>query len=635
MFRHASRLRARAAVAIALVLAVPGVPAAAESGGVDVQPVAWSLNGQETVPVGLFGVHHMKLTPQRIEAHGITTTRKINWSLRDEPAQPPEGIEMYIECFFDRYQPALVLTRDDWKQALTGAAKSYGENARGVDRPCCVEFWNEPYLNWACKPGVNYDGKFYDRSNPKVGGRMTIKGRDEPTEHLVWAGKRKVAYRRGQVDYVATRYMPDDVEAGSTWKRGSREYEVIERWWGRDPTQKHYWSGRQNVLWYLRMFEPFARTLKQTNPDVTVLGGWGFNIFNEGWDSWRRLYRPLIDRCHRWMDGIHEHHYGGDTRRVAGSYEVAYAYALGKYGKRLRFFNTEAGGMLDPEQPRPHPGLRGSLLEQARGSMTYLLRDVIYMIATCPDKAASRAAHQWYNSTPGDLAALKLLKPLRGALLRCTSSIEGVWAAAALAPGRRRICVVAFNDNDSGPTAVPLAVTAPKGTAFRSGTAYRVAVEDGELSIRENELKVRGGTFRRPGRMAPNTAHAIVLELSAPAKLTRRRVEKQFVSGEVVRRLEKGRKLELSIEVPDDVLASASDARLRLVLEGASDRAADVKINGQLHRVRSPRGPIVEIPLGSPRQVLRAANRIVVEAKSDCLFGAASLIVAADEPAGR
>ncbi len=619
--------------ALVLVCLFAAVAGAQSPANVVVTGRARRVNGQDTVPVGLFGVHHFRgLNKQIMDEWGITLDRRITWSPDGKPIQPGPGLEMFIECWYDRYQPALVLKRKDYKSFLEDLARKYGQAARRSPwKNHIVEFWNEPYLNWATKPGVNYDGQFYESEGRKPGAPMTIKGWDKPLEHLVWDGPRKMAMIRGQIDYVRTRYMPKGLQAGDTWTVGRRKYKIVERWWGRDPTQKHYWSGKQNVRFYLWMFKPFARTLKQTNPDVTVLGGWGFNIFNEGWDSWERLYKPLIDECWQWTDGICEHHYGGDTRAVAASYEVVYAYTLGNYGKRLKFYNTEAGGMLDPEQPVARPVYHGSSLDRLRGGMTYTLRDIIHLIDACPDKAAARCTHM--PDHRGEKFAYLMLRDLRGRLICVTTDQPKVWAVASV--NGDKLAVVVFNDTVA--RNVRVRVHPPAGTKLKSGLAKRVVTAGGKLQLKTETLdEVYPEGFSASYDIGAKQAQALTFQLDkAPGQMPTRS-ETQFVSKKILTRITPARPANLSISIRPEDLAGARQAYLRVSTEGRMPiKGTYFTVNGRQVRFPSTANRyIVDIPV--PAAALKGENqlRIRTTGRGNFLLHTASLFVVSDSKGG-
>ncbi|MFP4053186.1 MAG: hypothetical protein ACLFV7_04905 [Phycisphaerae bacterium] len=611
-------------IVIFIVLALTGgLCLAGQEAGVAVHARGWSFNGQTDIPAGLFGTHHYPLNEERVKEWGIELERKIFWHLNTKPVVPTKT-PMLIECFFDRYQPALVLTKKDWKQYIEESAAKYAEAAKTTGHDHIVEFWNEPYLNWACKPGVNYDGRFYETDDVKPGGRVTIKGHDKPTEYLVWDRKKKLAWIRGQVDYVRTRYIPKDLKAGDVWKQGSREYKIIERWWAKDTTQEHYWSGKQNVKWYLQMFEPFAKTIKKVNPKVTVLGGWGFNIYNEGWDSWRVLYKPLIDNCHKWMDGIHEHHYGGDTRRVAASYEAAYAYALGTYGKKLRFYNTETSGWADPEQPTARPNPSGGEESHRQGASMYLMRDITYLIAVCPDKAVSRTAHYWGNPKL-DSVGFKALRYLRGKLLHTSGLGGSMWTVASYDPKNNRLCAVVFYDHADA-MEFPLAISPPKGTRIKAARRIEPKIQDGTYHLVETKLKREGNALTERVKASGKSVRVYLLDLEGTADLGDPLTEQQFVSKDVVVSLKPGEKMTTTITIPAEALKKAAAARLRLGQEGPAGRSCKVTVNGETLEMKDLQSPLVEHPL-AVKALQAGANKLVIEADKDCLVSSVSLIV--------
>ena len=73
-----------------------------------------------------------------------------------------------------------------WRSHLEKVSKAYGDAAKTTGFRHHLELWNEPYLNWASRPGVNYDPKYHKKYGIKQGDAVTISGDDKPTEHLVW-----------------------------------------------------------------------------------------------------------------------------------------------------------------------------------------------------------------------------------------------------------------------------------------------------------------------------------------------------------------------------------------------------------------------------------------------------------------
>ena len=350
---------------LALLIALPAaILPAADAIPITVTGRALTINGATAIPRGLFGVHAVPLTDERVADWGIEMDRIINHTpggtnavidgIRTETDAKgktrtlgrPKALSSVVECLYDRFQPAVRIPRKDGREFLADIGKKYGEHARTTGQQHYIEFWNEPYLNWATRPAVNYHGLYYDQTAAQPGQPMKLLTTGEEFPGLVWDRQIFFTLKPGnkQVDYFTSGYLPREGQPGETVKLrfGIGEVTLTDgaeiklfgprllslEWSGKDLSQKYYWSGEVNRRFYIEMFEAFGRSLKETNPDVKLAAGWGFNFFNENWAVWDMLIRPTIDACHPWFDALHEHHYGSDTRMVAASYEVAYAYTL-------------------------------------------------------------------------------------------------------------------------------------------------------------------------------------------------------------------------------------------------------------------------------------------------------------------
>jgi hypothetical protein len=569
-----------------LVMAITAAVHAADGPGIEVSGRFLTINGTDTVPLGLFGIHASKLSPEQMADWGVTALRVIHRAPDGVPmvsgsGTTPAGLAQIVECFYDRFQPALQLTDPNWQQSLTDLAQRYGAAAKKLGGDHHVEFWNEPYLNWSCKPGVNYDAKHFDVTQASEGAPVTIKGLSQPTEFLTWSrGLRAADATTGAVNYVYAGRMPNGAKPGDTYVFREATYRVEEAWVAKDPTQQFYWAGQQNALWYRQMFLVFAKALKDTNPSVQVSAGWGFNIWNEGWESWKRLYQPLIDEALPLMDGIHEHHYGGETRLVAASYEVVTAYT-DERGKRLHFYNTEAGGMLDPEKPdTPAPHVSGSPLQKAQGAMTYFLRDVIHLLDVCPDKAFARAAHE-AELNGGDEFAFRLLKPLRGQLIAVTSSHADHWCVASFHADT--LSVVCFNDQRQS-AEIPFVIHAPAGTTLHAGSQLRAQPRsDGEgMELISAPLhEVRGDTWQGLLEVPGKSAITLVFNVSGTSDGQVQTIINQYFAHGILAPVSTTDSLQRSVSIPPEALASATSARLKMVILN-HDGTGTVSINGNV-----------------------------------------------------
>ncbi|NEO32682.1 MAG: hypothetical protein F6K36_20085 [Symploca sp. SIO3C6] len=550
-----------------------------------------SVNGTTEVPVGLFGVHATPLTPKQQQEWGIESVRVIQPQPNSKPLLPgnhqsiPATVQMIVECFYDRYRPALILSQpNNWQRILSELGSNYGKASLNTGQVHHVEFWNEPYLNWAAKPGVNYDGRFYDQSNVAKGARVRIRNQQEFTEHLVWRrGLWVLPADSNQPNYVAARYRPQGVGVGQSYQWRDRTYRVIETWLARDTTQTHWFSGQQNRIFYEEMLAVFGKALKAANPKVQLVAGWGFHIHQDGWEGWRQLYKPLVDNFHQLLDGLNEHHYGGDTRVVTADYETVTAYTDRTYGKRLHFYNTEAGGMLDPERPdsiRPRP--EGSPLAQALGAMTYTLRDIVHVIDIAPDKAVARAAHE-ADKNGGDEYAFRLLRPLRGKLLYCTSPWSNLWCVASR--NGNKMAVVLFNDS-RGERQISLQVDAPNSNYFNG--ARRLSVHPRRdkqgLELVSNKLNLdkfsqKVSKFSQQLKLQGKSGTTLVFDIADGDNNTQTVTLTQHFAEGILMKVSPEQPLELSISLPSEELARADRTRLKVVLPDYNGQGT-VDING-------------------------------------------------------
>jgi hypothetical protein len=551
------------------------------------------INGVDIVPKGLFGVHAMNgLTDEIAQEWGIESIRTIEKYPDGQPRRPgtgqghgyiPRHIDHIVECWFDRYQPAFTLTEPKhWEKSLTKLAKRWAKQVSHSDIDHTLEFWNEPYLNWANKPGVNYDGQFFSRR----GDQVLLHGKPQPD--LAWT-RRKIAIdpKSGRVDYVASRYMPSNAEVGSSFKWRNMPWTVREDDWVYDRSQPSWWSGYFNREQYHTMLSAFGPAMHKANPEAKLVVGWGFHIYQDGWQAWDLLHRPLIDLAAPWMTGYNEHHYGGDVRAVAGSYEVAYAYALATHGKKIKLYNTEAGGFLDPERPGPSarsgPDGMDMLNRQIQGT-AYMLRDVIHMIDVCPDKAVARAAHM--PDQYGGEAAFKLLKPLRGRLLEVQANQADLWAVASFNDGQ--ICLVVFNDsNQTKSFALNLGNLQPgRDTEL---TRHETQIVDGQLRVVDNAQTIDNSLQHD---LESRSAAAWTWAVEEDATDLPLVSLEAFVADQARQDIQPGETLETTVKISKGRIAAAEQARIKLVRAPwlKPDGNWQIQLNGQPLELVEPTG---------------------------------------------
>lgn len=538
------------------------------------------VNGVSEIPVGLFGVHAVSLDAAACADWGVEAIRRIYAGPPRTP-QESEGWEplarslpVFVECFYDRYQPAHVITQPGrWERSLGDLASGYARAARGSGTRF-VEFWNEPFLNWVIKPGVNYDPRYYDTSNINPGNPVKIKGAKEFTEHLVWSrAPRIVRDKELSEHYQAAEHCPGDLEIGERFAWNGRKYRKVERWVPKDPTQRHDFAGQQSRIFYERMLRVFAGAIKNEDADIRLIGGWGFHLQRDGWQGWRQLYQPLIENHCDILDGIGEHHYGDDTRIVAAAYETATAFMDRQCGVRLPFFSTEAGGMVNLEDPNDaKPAATGDGAQAALGCMIYTLRDIVHLIDVCPDKAAARFAHQ-PDINGGDELAFRLLKPLRGDLVFCHGDSTDVWCVA----GRREdsVTMVLFNDTTDHRE---LSLCLDLGRDLDQVDARCLSV--GRGGARPSVVEQRT-SLRRRNRIAMGPLEALTFVVESwPDRNQAPVTIEQYFAGSILNAVTSTTSLSLPVHLPGHRIRRAAAARVKFAVDRC-DTGSVLSLNGR------------------------------------------------------
>jgi hypothetical protein len=556
-----------------------------------VSGIPYSINGQDSVPVGLFGVHSSSLTPERVSQWGVEMSRGIEAGPSGSPSFPgknstfPAGIKMTIDCYFDRFQPALYLTnRNGWKSQLENLATTYANNSLSMSHKPILEFWNEPFLNWASKPGANYDNRWYDVADTAQGAPVRRPGFTEPVKHLTWDKRKWWTQLSPPVNDPVNFYVQlssnwtalNNLAIGEEIQIGSRRFRAVNAWLAKDSSQISFYSSKANAEMYNQMYKTFAQKVKEINTEVKVLAGWGMSFSNDNWQPFRTIYQSTIDSCWQWMDGVHEHHYGGDIRFMVGAYEVVNAYGKIKYGKNLPIYNTETGGFTDPQIPGGSTsGPPSDPLVRDRGAFQYTFRELAFNLCRSPDKLKSRASHEThlYN---GYGVALNMLKDFRGKLISCTSENDNVWCLSAL--NGNRLVVAVYNDLGTAQN-IQLQVKAPKGFQFADG--IRKWVEDSvaanAVSIKSALLQASGMEWSQSLSLALKSGTVLSLDLTGVLQDSAM-VMQQYFADTLLARVPANGSLQTRISLPANDLAQAKAARLKMYIRNYS--TGSLNLNG-------------------------------------------------------
>lgn len=591
------------------------------------------FNGQMTIPEKVFGVHGFPFKNSDIERYGIEMTRIITQKVDGNPIMPgslpaaPKNIKNILECIYDRYQPALILEYKDWKERLISVAANFAKARQFGAYPQMIEFWNEPYLNWADRPGVNYDQRWFEKFDSS---NVKIKTIGELSDLLVETSQ-LLAVRKdnGSVHYLASRYLHD-------YKRMGKYQDSNKQWlpfkceegfefdfrgvkcvlknlkWFRDKTQNSYYSSEFNSQIYRRMLKVFADELKRNAPDIKLIAGWGCNMWWDDWKPWKVLYKPVIDEAYDVIDGICEHHYACDVRMVAAEYELAYTYALTNYGKFLKFFNTEVGGGADPEQPGKFiPFNSGASPIQ---NMTYVLREISYLLSFYPDKIETMAFHEPQYSV-GVLDAFLFLKNLRGKLLYVDCNVKKLWAVASIQ--NNQICLVVFNDNNKT-VSIPVELCAPANSSVLGASKFTYSEDEKKnIHLIETKLENTDSKMFQDNLCIPKfTAVKYLIDLERKNTVNDYIKRKQFCAKDILLQIPPRTKQDIQIILNENDLEFAKFAKLRLVHSGISKMNTKIYINDQLIDFDFD-GEYWTSEVRIPLSYLKKENKISIEESED------------------
>ena len=472
---------------------------------------------------------------------------------RVEGTGPSEAF--LVDCLGERKEPAWMLSSADWEKRLDAWGRSFAERARASGEEVHFEFWNEPYLNWAERSRVNLQDKWF-------------------------------ADRVEGSDAVRLRHTPEVVVPHFRWARHG------DGWRVEDATAFSYWSGRGNGWIYDRMLGVIGPAIKQVNPEVQVVAGWGFRWNEDHWAAWDMLYKPTIDRNIGWIDGVHEHHYQGDPTAMHGTYEMLTAYGVSAHGKWLYSYNTETNDLLDAPA-------RGSLDTPEKVSrattwrrVVYNVRDCLYACLQSPDKLRARAViHPEREGWAG--LAYGFMRNMRGRLVETRSSCADVWCIASIdgtdprampADGStgRSLVVAVVNDRRTA-AEIGLVLRAPTGMRFAGAGVREWMCVDDDFAVtqhrEETRMAAEGG--RLVLELAPRGMWKVTLPLEGDPVAEVQVHRRQWFADAVLARVVRGEVRRMVVRPDEGRVKSAGRGWLRLVVEQVAEGEGWVEVNGR------------------------------------------------------
>ncbi|MFM2089930.1 MAG: hypothetical protein RLZZ127_419 [Planctomycetota bacterium] len=497
-------------------------------------------DGTTTVAPGLFGSYNMpKAWLDRYRLHqdremhhdGLTGKGRFGGT---------GPVTRTINTIGDRVRPSPRLTEKDWKAKTEAFARQLAGEAKAAGTSLTAEYWNEPYLNWANRNRAGFNPRFFDGSKAVEGGPVHIAHDGMVAPHLRWTKRfdaplfqwtRIEDWRRGRDDKKAYStyappyggmewlyggrwepwsHPPKDVPDGATYTAKTRQkgkdgkqtdveltLTAFTPWHIHDETQFTYWSGAGMAMFYNEPMVAFGAALKAVDPKATYLAGWQHRPGEDNWAAWDLAYRPTIDAGIAVIDGVTDHDYGGDPRRLTAQAAVIRAYGLTRHRKALTSWNTECNASGDP-QAMPGADAAAKKAASDRAKRRWTATKIVHALDFAP--AVMRSFTHFGDSSggfftqDGDGVAMTQLIALRGRLMAAQSSDPDLLVAASvdgtdpLAPKTATMAaglelVVAVVNQSDRPRTAELALTCPPGTR-PAGPARRIRVEVAESGDR-------------------------------------------------------------------------------------------------------------------------------------------------------
>ncbi len=630
-----------------------------------------SINGTDTVPAGLFG--GFNLTKGHHERYRLAVDRSIHFNpLSASPRFGNDATPWVINSIGDRVMPSPRLTDAQWEEKSAALGKKFGEQAKEAGQPLVVEYWNEPYLNWANYNRASFAPKWFDQSKAEEGGPVHLKHDGELAPHLIWTRDRrwyrdeifgrikrgwadKDNWMRGrdeegraysvhalpyhannpnfQNNYYGGTWQPDShppkgTEEGQTYDWKGKTLTAFTPWHVVDTTQFTYWSGQGMLKFYLDPMIAFGKAMKEANPDSTYIIGWGNRPSEDHWAGWHLLYKPTMDAAAEAgvLDAINDHDYGGDPRNLIASYEVACAYGVTRYDTWVTGYNTECASSTDPQA---YQDAEQTSADAAK--FDWVSRKILYALSTAPDKAKvflhfGMGGGFW--SDGGEGVAMDLLRNVRGRLVQVENDDPEIYVVACidgtdpLAPrpddlgAGQELVVVAMNASKDKKQ-VEFHLHAPKGSKFSQYTLRRSTIESGKPGIEEigpltcdPDRFVFGLAELLPGQVAVLSLPLdAAIAVDAPAAVQRQ----QFFGQAILETVTGEQPIEQTITLGEVDPAKVSRAWLRIVTERLAHGEGVVTLNGTQVKLPGAVTPentayVVDVPLDPA--LLKAQNTL-------------------------
>jgi hypothetical protein len=559
-------------------------------------------------------------------------------------------------------------------------AKGLAADCAKKGQRCYVEFWNEPYLNWANANRRNMQPSQYEESKAVEGGPVHFKGTDEVAPHLFWTKNydlppwnwtanlqewrrgrtedgrvlspnyaRPVHYSKGEkATWKPELHPPDGVKDGEkyTVKIGSNDVQLtaFTPWRIYDDTQFTYWSGKGMLKMYVDPALAFGKALKAADPKALYFVGWGFRPHEDHWAGWDLLYKPTLDALAEVTDGLHEHDYGGDPLKLPASYEVVSAYALKQHGKRVRFVNTEQAGLTDPQAYPATARDAASDLNKYR----WTARKTMISLARVPDKVFGFSNFGDWFSPFGEGVLFEQLINLRGRLIASFCPDPGMYVVASVdgtdpetprpqaLPARKELVVAVWNDHAAS-REVELSVAAPSGMTFDGeGFVRRVGTSQttNRPTVVESPLPKPGAAFLATEQLGPYSMSVFTFPVAGDLPAQAQVRQKQFVGSAILTNVTPAHAHAETIAIPAAEWTGAKRAWIKFVAERLAPGEGVVELNGKVYDLPSAVTPenccwlrLLSVPAAEIKPENKLAFRVPDRAHAGFLLCMSSLVI--------
>lgn len=633
----------------------------------------WEINGTQSIPVGVFGAYYLKnirlpdgKNVPRTTRYRLGLDRQMDWNR--SPGKPAvsrnPATPILVHTVGDRTQASMWLESGNWKSAYQKAGTSYGATAKRNGQQVYMEFWNEPYLNWANDNRINFNPRFFDVSKASEGGEVRLRHDGSVMPHLKWtkdfnaptwnwtrAGQQE--WRRGRDEkgrrsvgeharpYKTAQHMwrhqvqeknpPNSVKDGGTYTVKGKTYTAFTPWHIYDETQFTYWSGKGMLKPYLEPLKVYGSAIKAEAGDlVKIIAGWGNRPSEDHWAAWDMLYKPTIDDAIEVIDGYNDHDYGSDPRVMPANYEVVTGYGVATHGKWLYAYNTETASSADPQAVPGAPQIGSDAFKYIWVS-TKLAAVLDFSIDKC------RALMHFglgggFWSDKGEGVAMDLMRNLRGRLIYSVDSEDHIHVVTSVdgtdplapkpsdLPSALEQTTLLLNSGTQ-PREVVVQIVPAKGTQFASAELRTGVLKKatGTIELKKNPVSFRPEGFEWKGTLQPGFPILLTGQLKGSiAPDTAATVKTNQVFGKpVLETVRFDAPIQMTLNLGQT--SNIRRARIRFVAERLREGEGYVEINGT--RVALP--PVIN-PENNPLAREFEIETSLLKANTTLTFGVTS-----------